>query len=66
MNQSESKINSKCASIGRLSNGIDLTHSVENEYLYLKLLSFFNLPVAKARMAQFGYGMPRNSLSEEY
>lgn len=46
MNQSELRINSKCASIGRFSNGIDLTHSVENEYLYLKLLSFstFLLP----------------------
>ena len=40
MNQSELRINSKCASFGRLSNGIVLTHSVENEYLHLKLLSF--------------------------
>jgi serine/threonine-protein kinase HipA len=41
-------------SIGRLPNGIDLTHSVENEFLCLKLLESFDLPVAKARMAQFG------------
>ena len=41
-------------SIGRLSNGLDLTHSVENEYLCLKLLESFDLPAAKAQMAQFG------------
>jgi serine/threonine-protein kinase HipA len=41
-------------SIGRLPNGIDLTHSVENEYLCLKLLESFGLPAAKARMATFG------------
>jgi serine/threonine-protein kinase HipA len=41
-------------SIGRLPNGIDLTHSVENEYLCLKLLESFELPAAKARMDQFG------------
>jgi serine/threonine-protein kinase HipA len=41
-------------SIGRLPNGVDLTHSVENEYLCLKLLESFGLPAAKARMAQFG------------
>lgn len=40
--------------IGRLSNGLDLTHSVENEYLCLKLLESFGLPAAKARIAQFG------------
>lgn len=41
-------------SIGRLPNGIDLTHSVENEYLCLKLLESFCLPAAKAEMGQFG------------
>lgn len=41
-------------SIGRLSNGLDLTYSVENEYLCLKLLKSFGLSAAKARMAQFG------------
>jgi serine/threonine-protein kinase HipA len=42
--------------IGRISNGLDLTHSVENEYLCLKLLEAFGLPVAKAKMATFGEG----------
>jgi serine/threonine-protein kinase HipA len=41
-------------SIGRLPNGIDLTHSVENEYLCLKLLESFGLPAAEASMGQFG------------
>jgi serine/threonine-protein kinase HipA len=41
-------------SIGRLPNGIDLTHSVENEYLCLKLLESFGLPAAQASMEQFG------------
>jgi serine/threonine-protein kinase HipA len=41
-------------SIGRLSNGLDLTHSVENEFLCLKLLESFDLPAARARMAQYG------------
>jgi len=41
-------------SIGRLPNGIDLTHSVENEYLCMKLLESFGLPAAKATMGQFG------------
>jgi serine/threonine-protein kinase HipA len=40
--------------IGRISNGLDLTQSVENEYLCLKLLEAFGLPVAKAKMATFG------------
>jgi len=40
--------------IGRIPNGLDLTHSVENEYLCLKLLEAFGLPVAKAKMATFG------------
>jgi serine/threonine-protein kinase HipA len=41
-------------SIGRLPNGVDLTHSVENEYLCLKLVKSFGLPAAEARMAHFG------------
>lgn len=41
-------------SIGRLPNGIDLAHSVENEYLCLKLLESFGIPAAKARITQFG------------
>lgn len=41
-------------SIGRLPNGLDLTHSVENEYLCLKLLDAISLPAAKAQMATYG------------
>jgi serine/threonine-protein kinase HipA len=41
-------------SIGRLPNGLDLTHSVENEYLCLKLLAAIGLPAAKAQMAMYG------------
>jgi serine/threonine-protein kinase HipA len=41
-------------SIGRLPNGLDLTYSVENEYVCLKLLAAFGLPAAKAKMAMFG------------
>ncbi|GJL67601.1 MAG: toxin HipA [Nitrospirales bacterium] len=40
--------------IGRLSNGLDLSDSVENEYYCLKLASAFGLPVAKADMYTFG------------
>lgn len=40
--------------IGRLPNGIDLTHSVENEFYGLKLAAAFGLPVARAEMADFG------------
>jgi len=40
--------------IGRLPNGIDLTHSVENEYLCLKLLNAFGVPAAHAEIADFG------------
>jgi len=39
--------------IGRLPNGIDLSNSVENEYLCLKLTSAFGLPTAKVEMATF-------------
>lgn len=41
-------------SIGRLPNGLDLTHSVENEYLCLKLLDAIGLPAAKAQIATYG------------
>ncbi len=40
--------------IGLLRNGLDLTLSVENEYLCLKLVAALGLPVTKAEMAQFG------------
>lgn len=41
-------------SIGQLPNGLDLTHSVENEYLCLKLLAALGVPAAKAQMATYG------------
>ena len=40
--------------IGELPNGIDLSNSVENEYLCLKLLQAFGVPAAEAEMADFG------------
>jgi serine/threonine-protein kinase HipA len=40
--------------IGELPNGIDLSHSVENEYYCLKLAAAFGLPVANAEIATFG------------
>jgi len=40
--------------IGQLPNGIDLSNSVENEYLCLKLLEAFGVPTAKAEIADFG------------
>ncbi len=40
--------------IGTLANGIDLSHSVENEFFCLKLMAALGLPVAKAEMADFG------------
>lgn len=40
--------------IGLLRNGIDLSLSVENEYLCLKLVAALGLPVTNAAMAQFG------------
>ncbi|UCI18446.1 type II toxin-antitoxin system HipA family toxin [Mesorhizobium sp. B2-1-8] len=40
--------------IGRLPNGIDLSNSVENEYLCLKLLEAFGVPAARAEIADFG------------
>ena len=40
--------------IGRLPNGMDLSDSVENEYLCLKLMEAFGLRAANVKMAQFG------------
>ncbi|MEA2887002.1 MAG: serine/threonine-protein kinase HipA [Bradyrhizobium sp.] len=40
--------------IGRLPNGIDLSNSVENEFLCLKLLSALDVPVAGSEIADFG------------
>lgn len=40
--------------IGRLPNGMDLSDSVENEYLCVKLMEAFGLRVANVEMAQFG------------
>lgn len=39
--------------IGRLPNGIDLSRSVENEYLCLKLAAAFGLPSAEVAIADF-------------
>lgn len=39
--------------IGHLPNGIDLSRSVENEYLCLRLVAAFGIPAAKAEMAEF-------------
>jgi len=39
--------------IGRLPNGMDLSHSVENEYLCLKLMEQFGLNVATASIETF-------------
>ena len=41
-------------SIGKLPNGIDLTDSVENEYLCLKLVAALGIPAAAPRMVSFG------------
>lgn len=40
--------------IGRLPNGIDLSQSVENEHLCLRLVGAFGLPVADSRIVDFG------------
>jgi serine/threonine-protein kinase HipA len=40
--------------IGKLPNGIDLSNSVENEYLCLKLTAGFGLPSAEVSIADFG------------
>lgn len=39
--------------IGRSASGVDLSDSVENEYLCLKLLGALGLPVARAEIAAF-------------
>ena len=39
---------------GKLPNGVDLTSSVENEYLCLKILNALDLPAANAEMQTFG------------
>ena len=39
--------------IGRLPNGMDLTHSVENEHFCLRLLAAFGLPVAHTQIIDF-------------
>jgi len=41
-------------SIGKLPNGVDLTSSVENEYLCLKILNALGLSATKAEMQNFG------------
>lgn len=41
-------------SIGQLPNGIDLSHSVANEYYCLKLAAAFGLPVNDAEIQTFG------------
>ena len=41
-------------SIGKLPNGVDLTASVENEYLCLTILRELDLPAANAEMKTFG------------
>lgn len=40
--------------IGRLSNGVDLSNSVENEYLCLKLMQALGVTAANAEIAEFG------------
>ena len=40
--------------IGQLPNGIDLSNSVENEYLCLKLMEALGVSAAKAEIADFG------------
>jgi serine/threonine-protein kinase HipA len=40
--------------IGRLPDGVDLSHSVENEYYCLKLAAAFGLPVNDAEIQTFG------------
>lgn len=40
--------------VGRLPNGMDLSDSVENEYLCLKLMEALGLRAANVEMAQFG------------
>lgn len=39
--------------IGKLPTGIDLTQSIENEHLCMRLLTAFGLPAAKTQMLEF-------------
>src|SRR5579859_3420986 len=39
--------------IGKLPNGIDLTQSIENEHLCMRLTAAFGLPTAKTQMVEF-------------
>ena len=48
--------------IGRLPNGIDLSDSVENEYLCLKLGAAVGLPAPAVSMAAWGGRRPRQEL----
>lgn len=41
-------------SIGRLPNGVDLTHSVENEYYCLNAIAALGMESAKSQMMSFG------------
>lgn len=41
-------------SLGTLPNGLDLSHSVENEFYCLKLMAAFGLPANAVEMRQFG------------
>jgi serine/threonine-protein kinase HipA len=41
-------------SIGRLPNGVDLSHSVENEYFCLKLIGAVGIETAKPQIMTFG------------
>lgn len=41
-------------SIGRLPNGVDLTHSVENEYFCLKTLAALGIEAAQPQIMTFG------------
>jgi serine/threonine-protein kinase HipA len=40
--------------IGRLPNGIDLSQSIENEHLCMRLTTGFGLPVARTEIREFG------------
>jgi len=42
--------------IGKLSSGIDLSQSVENEHLCLRLVEAIGLPVARSAIKDFGAG----------
>lgn len=41
-------------SIGKLSNGVDLTHSVENEYFCLKAIAALGIEATKPQIMTFG------------